>query len=263
MIDIRKFVDMQQFQDLQDTFSDATGLAAIAVGVDGKYLTEGSNFTDFCMRYTRNSTEGARRCEKCDNECTGTYFCHAGLMDFANDIIINGEKVGAVIGGQVLPNPPDEEKFRQIARELDIDEDSYIKALRKVPIRDEKNIRASAELLGSIINLLVNLKYLQHVNGDRIEVFNDELLSITRNINKAKSLMGDLHNTATMEHILSLNANIEAAKAGKAGVGFAVVAREIGELSKQSGSVYDEIERLVSNIQDSVDKIEHAGALED
>ena len=263
MIDIRKFVDMKQFQELQDIFSDATGLAAIAVGIDGKYLTEGSNFTDFCMRYTRNSVEGARRCEKCDNECTGTYFCHAGLMDFSNDIIVNGEKVGAVIGGQVLPAPPDEEKFRQIARELDLDEDAYIKALRKVPIRDEKNIRASAELLGRIINLLVNLKYLQHVNGDRIEVFNNELSGITKNVNQAKSLMGELHNTATMEHILSLNANIEAAKAGKAGVGFAVVAREIGELSKQSGSVYDEIERLVSEIQDSVDKIEHAGDLED
>lgn len=263
MIDIRKFVDMKQLQQLQDTFSDATGLAAITVGADGKYLTEGSNFTDFCMRYTRQSEEGARRCEKCDNECTGTYFCHAGLMDFSNDIIINGEKIGAVIGGQVLPKEPDEEQFRQIARELNIDEDTYIKALKKVPVRDEKNIRASAALLGTIINMLVNLRYLQHVNGDRIEVFNSELSGITRNVNKAKSLMGELHNTATMEHILSLNANIEAAKAGKAGVGFAVVAREIGELSKQSGSVYDEIERLVSEIQDSVDKIDRAGALEE
>ena len=183
MIDIRKFVDMDQLQQLQDTFSDATGLAAITVGADGKYLTEGSNFTDFCMRYTRQSDEGARRCEKCDNECTGTYFCHAGLMDFSNDIIINGEKVGAVIGGQVLPNPPDEEKFREIARELGIDEDSYIKALRKVPIREEKNIRASATLLGTVINLLINFRYLQHINGDRIEVFNSELNGITRNIN--------------------------------------------------------------------------------
>ena len=263
MIDIRKFVDMAQLQQLQDTFSDATGLAAIIVGTDGKYLSQPSNFTDFCTRYTRGSTEGAKRCEKCDKECTGTYYCHAGLMDFSNDIIINGEKVGSVIGGQVLPAPPDEDKFRQIARELNIDEDSYIKALRKVPIRDEKNIRASADLLGTIVNMFINLRYLQHVNGDRIEVFNNELNGITRNINKAKSLMGDLHNTATMEHILSLNANIEAAKAGKAGVGFAVVAREIGELSKQSGSVYDEIERLVSEIQDSVDKIDNAGALED
>lgn len=263
MIDIRKFVDMNQLQQLQDTFSDATGLAAIAVGSDGKYITEGSNFTDFCMRYTRGSEEGAKRCEKCDRECTGTYFCHAGLMDFSNDITINGEKVGSVIGGQVLPNPPDEEKFREIARELDIDEESYIKALKKVPVRDEKNIRASADLLGVVINMLVNLRYLQYVNGGRIDVFNNELIGITKNVNKAKSLMGELHNTATMEHILSLNANIEAAKAGKAGVGFAVVAREIGELSKQSGSVYDEIERLVSEIQDSVDKIDNAGALED
>ena len=261
MIDIRKFVDMEQFQKLQDTFANATGLAAIAVGADGKYITEGSNFTDFCMRYTRQSEEGAKRCEKCDNECTGTYFCHAGLMDFSTDIIVGGEKVGAIIGGQVLSREPDEEQFRTIARELGIDEESYIKALKKVPIRDEESIRASADLLGTIVNMFVNLRYSQHINGNRIEAFNNELNGITKNINKAKSLMGDLHNTATMEHILSLNANIEAAKAGKAGVGFAVVAREIGELSKQSGSVYDEIERLVGEIQDSVDKIDQAGAI--
>ncbi|MCH5200162.1 MAG: PocR ligand-binding domain-containing protein [Oscillospiraceae bacterium] len=264
MIDIRKFVDMGQLQQLQDTFSDATGLAAITVGVDGNHLTEGSNFTDFCARYTKGSEEGARRCERCSNECSnGACLCHAGLMEFSYDITVGGEKIGAVTGGQVLTAAPDEEKFREIARELGIDEDTYIKALKKVPVRDEKSVRASAVLLGTIINMMINLRYLQHVNGDRIEVFNNELNGITRNITKAKSLMGDLHNTATMEHILSLNANIEAAKAGKAGVGFAVVAREIGELSKQSGSVYDEIERLVSEIQDSVDKIDRAGAMED
>ena len=263
MIDIKKFVDMEQLQNLQDVFSEATGLAAVTVGLDGKHLTEGSNFTDFCMRYTKASDEGAKRCDKCTKDSTGAFFCHAGLMEFVNDITVNGEKVGTVISGQALTSSPDEERFRGLARELGIDEDSYIKALKRVPVREEKEIRASGELLCKIVNMLVNLEYLQHVNGDRIEVFNNELMGITRNVNKAKSLMGELHNTATMEHILSLNANIEAAKAGKAGVGFAVVAREIGELSKQSGSVYDEIERLVSEIQDSVDKIDNAGAMED
>ncbi len=71
--------------------------------------------------------------------------------------------------------------------------------------------------------------------------------------------MSDLHNTATMEHILSVNANIEAAAAGKAGVGFAVVAREIGTLSKQSGAVYDEIEHLVNEIQAAVNRIIKSG----
>ncbi|MBD5115098.1 MAG: chemotaxis protein [Ruminococcaceae bacterium] len=259
MLNIRDFVDLDAFQKIQDRFSDATGVAAIAVGADGKYITEPSNFTDFCMKYTRGCPEGERRCIKCDTECTGTYYCHAGLMDFSIDLMIGDEKVGAIIGGQVLPAPPDEEKFRAIARELGINEDSYIDALRKVPVRSEKTIHAAAEVLGTVMNMLVNFKYLQTSNGNQMEVFKNELGSITGNIESAKGLMSDLHNTSTMEHILSINANIEAAKAGKAGVGFAVVAREIGELSKQSGSVYDEIERLVDEIQTSVDKIIRSG----
>ncbi len=259
MLDIREFADLEQLQIIQDLFSDATGLAAIAVAADGKYITKGSNFTDFCMKYTRGSELGAMRCIQCDNECTGTYFCHAGLMDFSADIVIKGEKVGAIIGGQVLPSEPDEEKFRGIARELGVNENAYIRALEKVPVRDEKTIRAAADLLGNIVNLLCNFQYEQYINARRLDTFNEELAGINANITSAKDLMRDLHNTATMENILAINANIEAAQAGKAGVGFAVVAGEIGELSKQSAQVYNEIEDLVNEIQKSVNKIKSAG----
>lgn len=255
MLDIREFADLKQLQQIQDLFSNATGLAAIAVAADGKYITEGSNFTDFCMKYTRGSELGSKRCIKCDNECSGTYFCHAGLMDFSSDIIIEGEKVGAIIGGQVLPNPPDEEKFREIARELNINENDYIKALGKVPIRDEETIRAAANLLGVIVNLLCEFQYRRHIESRRVNTFNEELGSISSNIRSAKSHMKDLHNTATMENILAINANVEAAHAGKAGVGFAVVANEIGQLSRESAEVYKQIESLVDNIQKSVNKI--------
>lgn len=112
-MNIRDFMDLQKLQDIQDSFSNATGLAAIAVDNDGEYITEGSNFTDFCMKYTRGSELGNKRCIKCDNENHGTYFCHSGLMDFSIDIMVGDEKVGSVIGGQVLPSPPDEEEFRK------------------------------------------------------------------------------------------------------------------------------------------------------
>ena len=105
-MDIRSFMNLDMLQHIQDSFSKATGVAAIAVDSQGQYLTRGSNFTDFCMKYTRNNPEGARRCQKCDTECKGTYFCHAGLMDFSSDIIVDGERVGAIIGGQVLPCEP-------------------------------------------------------------------------------------------------------------------------------------------------------------
>lgn len=251
-MELKDFIDFKMLQDIQDQFSDATGLAAIAVDANGNYITKGSNFTDFCMKYTRNSPEGMRRCVKCDNECTGTYFCHAGLMDFASDIIINGERVGAVIGGQVLPKEPDYDEFRRIANELGIDEEAYIAALKKVPIRSEKTIRRAAGMLGSLMNQLINLEYLKHLNSKKITVFDQEVNNALSAITQIKAKTKELQRVASMENILSINASIEAGRAGQAGVGFAVVAREIGEVSRQSAGVYEEIQELVTSAEGSI-----------
>ena len=190
---------MNEFQRIQDLFSDATGLAAIAVDSQGEYISRGSNFTDFCMKYTRGNAEGLKRCEKCDREGKGSYFCHAGLMDFAADLMINGEKVGAVIGGQVLPQKPDPEKFRRIAGELGIDEEEYLKALNKVPVRSEKMIRSSAELFSTVMNQWINLSYYQKINQSKMQVFNQESQKVQDAVGQIKTKTRELEQTATME----------------------------------------------------------------
>ena len=112
-MEILDLIDKEKLQKLQDLFSTATGVAVSMIDREGRHVTEVSNFLDFCMKYTRGSEIGLKRCQKCDMEGVGTYFCHAGLMDFAADIVVEGEKLGAILGGQVLPAPPDFDKFRE------------------------------------------------------------------------------------------------------------------------------------------------------
>lgn len=231
-MELKEFMDISKLQKIQDNFSDATGLAAIAVGNDGQYLTEGSNFTEFCMKYTRGSKEGNRRCVKCDNEGSGTYFCHAGLMDFSVDIKVGDEKVGAIIGGQILPEAPDEESFRKTARELGINEDEYIAALNKVTISSEEKIRAAANLLELIVNQLVNLEYYKYTNASLMHALQEktqESASFVDVINKDTS---QLKAISSKQRMLSLNASIEAARNGEAGAGFAVVANSMQDLAE-------------------------------
>lgn len=254
-MDIRKIVDLKEFQRIQDLFSRATGLAAIAVDAQGEYISKGSNFTDFCMKYTRGNAEGMIRCSRCDREGKGTYFCHAGLMDFAADLIVDGEKVGAVIGGQVLPEVPDIGKFRQIARELGINEEEYINALKKVPVRSEGMIRASAELFATVMNQWVNLVYYKKINQTKMTVFNDESGKVQAAVKEIKMKTRSLKQTATMEKMLSLNASIEAGRAGRAGVGFSVVAEEIGRMADESSVVYEEIHGLVDSVEHSIEEM--------
>lgn len=56
-------IDVSTLQKIQDAFSKMTGMAALTTDADGKPVTEGSNFTDYCMKYTRQSKEGCARCE--------------------------------------------------------------------------------------------------------------------------------------------------------------------------------------------------------
>ena len=168
-MEIKEFTDMAKFEHIMSSWAKATGLATVAVGGDGKYISECYNFTDFCIKLTRGSAEGCARCEKCDREGKGVYHCHAGLIDFGIPLVIDGKQVGSVIGGQVLPENPDEEKFRRVAREIGVNEDLYIDALHKVNVRTEEAIHASAELLGEVLNNFINAEYAKKVNSKIID----------------------------------------------------------------------------------------------
>jgi len=65
-------------------------------------------------------------------------------------------------------------------------------------------------------------------------------------------LLSTIAKVATQTNLLSLNAAIEAEKAGEFGPGFAVVAREIRRLADQTASAALDIERTVRDMQASV-----------
>lgn len=166
---IQDFCDMDKFEQIMKNWASSTGLATVAVDADGKYISDCYNFTEFCIDLTRGSVEGKKRCEQCDREGHGVYPCHAGLVDFGIPITLeDGTVLGSIIGGQVLPENPDEEKFRQTARELGIDEDKYIKALKKVNVKTKEQIDASANLLGDVINMFVRASYVNRKNENLV-----------------------------------------------------------------------------------------------
>lgn len=249
---IQDFADMKKFEKIMADWAEATGLATVAVGADGAYISECYNFTDFCIKLTRGCAEGKKRCEKCDKTGKGVYTCHAGLVDFAIDLEINGEKVGSVIGGQVLPQNPDEDEFRAVARQLGVDENSYIRALKEVNVRSEAAIKASAELLGETLNNFINFEYNQKYNGQLIENMSKGIAECEGLVEVIQNKTKSLNAIQARQNILALNASIEAARAGDAGRGFAVVAKEVGTLSQQSKELNEEISKTVLDISNAV-----------
>lgn len=239
---IQDFCDMEKFENIMDNWAKSTGLATVAVGADGEYISGCYNFTEFCIELTRGSKEGCRRCEKCDREGKGVYPCHAGLVDFGIPITLaDGTVLGSVIGGQVLPENPDEEKFRATARELGINEDKYITALKKVNVRTREQIEASANLLGDVINMFVRASYQEHMSGSLLERLQQGIETAAEQIQAANASTAKIAEFSRKQNILALNASIEAARAGESGKGFAVVASEVQKLAEGMGTTSKEI----------------------
>lgn len=90
-----------------------------------------------------------------------------------------------------------------------------------------------------------------HSNEQMLNEHIKEIISISDEINDVSTFIKEI---AEETKLLSLNAAIEAARAGDAGRGFGVVADEIRKLSDQSKSTVPKINKLTEEIKDKVEE---------
>ncbi|MDY6969718.1 MAG: cache domain-containing protein [Spirochaetota bacterium] len=104
-------------------------------------------------------------------------------------------------------------------------------------ILSEKNIRL-AENGGNIVTELI-----------------DSIQEINQYSKKIGEIFGVINDIAYKSNLLALNAAIEASHAGKHGRGFSIVANEVRDLAQRSGDAAKEIEALISDTIDKIEKV--------
>ncbi len=195
-ISLTDLIDIDVLQQIQDAFSDFTGMAALTTDTDGKPLTNGSNFTDFCTKYTRTSKIGKIRCEQCDKMGAmnsllsgepSSYRCHAGLIDFSAPILADGEMVGCFIGGQVLTEELDRETTADVADKIHVDANKLYEASKLVNILPHETIDKAAHSLYTFANILSDIAYSKY-----------QVLNVSREIEQAANMKSDF--LANMSH---------------------------------------------------------------
>ena len=134
-------INVTLLQELQDEFASCHGVASLIFSASGEPITEPSNFSEFCT-LLRSTEKGRANCMRSDSILAketvkgkpAITHCQnfQEILDGAVPIFI-GERFVASWGiGQVLTTPLDEQRVRQYAREVGLDETKLVAASKKL-----------------------------------------------------------------------------------------------------------------------------------
>ncbi|MGN0483281.1 MAG: methyl-accepting chemotaxis protein [Lachnospiraceae bacterium] len=115
----------------------------------------------------------------------------------------------------------------------------------------EKTVAQSMEGVDSIRKLSEQIQQTQALQAKACQTVN-ELSEKSGSIAGISQTIGSI---AEQTSLLSLNASIEAARAGAAGQGFSVVAEEIRELSDETATATDGIAKIITEVQTKITAI--------
>jgi AraC-like DNA-binding protein/ligand-binding sensor protein len=133
-------------------FTASTGMEGLVIDNRGKTLfkipTNNMECT-ICNYIQGNECEESHLFGAYQSQIYGgsyIFFCPIGLVHFASPIIINEEMVGALLGGHVLINPPDDLLYEEVGRYIE-DITEVQKVIQSVDVMSAHKVQALSELM--------------------------------------------------------------------------------------------------------------------
>lgn len=132
---------------------------------------------------------------------------------------------------------------------------------QELAVKDLKNVmedladklNTSADTSTQVATVTKTATEKMIATGKQMEDLEDSIQKISQMSEKIGKIIGEINSIASQTKMLSLNASIEAARAGDAGKGFAVVAIQVGELATRSAQAAKETGELIMSSIEAVE----------
>lgn len=185
--------------------------------------------------------------------------------DFEGDFVVMKESLNKIISAmnqmlksfrnaseEVLMMSEDMSESAQQVHHGSTEQSESLNVLSQEAAAIEQNILHVDENTRNVGDLMAVVQKHMEAGGDNMKNLLCAMEEINRNSTEITKINKFLEDISFQTNILSLNASIEAARAGTAGKGFAIVAEEVGNLAAQSAKSSKRTSSITDNSMEAV-----------
>lgn len=221
------FIDLTTLQDLQDAFAALTGVAVSIRDAASDTITHTSGESEFCLRLQGHSKAG-EACRESHRTATDAacrsgracrHECHAGLLQYAAPITVNGRHIAAIIVGDRPRTPLTDDQVHRISERFGLNYDSLRRSAWALQNWSDRAMNAAAHFAQLLANTLATLCYQEFELRRRVE----ELSALYR----VTTMLSGEH---SVKEVLTLSARLVTEVLHAKAAGIRLLDEETGEL---------------------------------
>jgi len=186
---LEQLLDHDYIKVMLDNSAQNFGISAAIVDMESD-LFAGTTWQRLCSEFHFKNEKTRKICDESDTILSGQlaqgqtffeYHCGNGLVDTAAPIMLEGQKIGNILVGQFLMEPPDMDFFCAQAEKYGFDKQSYLEAVKEVPILPAEKLKVIIDYLTASVSLVAQIG----LGKFRAEKTRDTLAQHARELDKA------------------------------------------------------------------------------